>query len=200
MVILSINHASTHTARFLMPILLSPTKRLITISIDTLRLRRSKSEHFYIISQHQENRNRCKRPTLLIVGSTGNIYTITIHPLVITCSCPDFRQRQLPCKHILFMLQRLNSMPLVDYSFLHQFSYSTVADSFYTKYSQCFHKYELDRHTNQLCLSYKSHCIICHESFTGSFRVCAGCACPIHPNYLRCSLLACNQCPSCDRD
>ena len=120
--------------------------------------------------------------------------------MVITCSCPDFTQSRIPCKHILFMLHRLNSLPLNINCFVQQFSYSTIAHHFYINYSQCFHKYELDRHTNQLCLSHKSHCIICHESFTGSFRVCARCACPIHPNCLRCSLLASNQCPSCGRD
>ena len=198
MVILSNNHASTHTTRFIMPIPFPPTKRLIIIKIDILRLHRSKSDHFYIISQHRDN---CKRPTLLIVGSTGNIYTITIHPSVNTCSCPDFfTQYQILCKHILFMLHRLNSLPLNINCFVQRFSYSTIAHHFYKNYSQCFRKYELDRHTNQLCLSYKSHCIICHESFTDSFRVCARCACPIHPNCLRCSLLASNQCPSCGRD
>ena len=111
MVILSINHVSTHNTCFIMPIPFPPTERFITIKIDNLRLRRSKSDQFYIILQHQEN---CKRPTLLIVGSTGNIYTITIHPSVITCSCLDFGKRQKPCKHILFMLHRLNFLPLND--------------------------------------------------------------------------------------
>ena len=44
-----------------------------------------------------------------VLGSTGNVYTVTIGPLV-TCTCPDHSKGNV-CKHILFVLLKVVGLP-----------------------------------------------------------------------------------------
>jgi len=48
----------------------------------------------------------------MVLGNTGNAYTVTLEPLP-RCSCPDwrFRGRAQRCKHILFVLLRVLAAP-----------------------------------------------------------------------------------------
>ncbi|KAI9489567.1 hypothetical protein BDB00DRAFT_842540 [Zychaea mexicana] len=44
-----------------------------------------------------------RKQTFDVLGSTGNIYTVTIGP-DLSCACHDFRYRRTHCKHILLVL------------------------------------------------------------------------------------------------
>lgn len=41
-----------------------------------------------------------------IMGSTGNVYTVTISKKS-ECTCPDYKMRRIRCKHICFVLVRI---------------------------------------------------------------------------------------------
>lgn len=69
----------------------------------------------------QERMNRAIRQRLLMLqeeiadgyatysvcGATGNIYQVQIHHEDTSCTCHDFVYRQLPCKHIYFILNNV---------------------------------------------------------------------------------------------
>ena len=42
-----------------------------------------------------------------VIGSTGRIYQICLDDTETICSCPDYENRHLPCKHIYFVLSRV---------------------------------------------------------------------------------------------
>ena len=48
-----------------------------------------------------------------IIGSTGNIYTVKIKESP-TCSCPDYTSRKNRCKHIYFVLIKLNNLSEIE--------------------------------------------------------------------------------------
>jgi hypothetical protein len=45
-----------------------------------------------------------------VLGSTGNIYTVTIARSV-KCTCPDAARGNLPCKHVIFVLLKVLKVP-----------------------------------------------------------------------------------------
>ncbi|KAJ3692076.1 hypothetical protein LUZ60_012426 [Juncus effusus] len=49
-------------------------------------------------------------PEFYILGSTGNVYTVTLSA-VPSCTCPD---RSVPCKHVLFVLLRVLNLTFDD--------------------------------------------------------------------------------------
>lgn len=44
--------------------------------------------------------------TYLVMGSSGNVYTVIITNIP-TCTCPDYKKRHQLCKHIYFILHRI---------------------------------------------------------------------------------------------
>jgi len=70
---------------------------------------RAKTEKLYLIESLQSDRAEIKQYD--IMGSTGNVYTVTIcnQP---TCTCPYYVSRHIRCKHIYFILIRImNVLP-----------------------------------------------------------------------------------------
>lgn len=45
-----------------------------------------------------------------VIGSTGTKYSVTVSNET-SCTCPDYMNRELPCKHIYFILGRVLRQP-----------------------------------------------------------------------------------------
>ncbi|CCA66831.1 hypothetical protein PIIN_00593 [Serendipita indica DSM 11827] len=65
------------------------------------RLARARSQRFYMIERNREG----LKEEFKVLGSTGNVYTVTIAQLP-TCDCPDGAKGN-HCKHILFVFTRV---------------------------------------------------------------------------------------------
>ena len=126
---------------------------MITIHLDPGRLTRSSSQKFFVIKTHLKH-------IVIILGSTGNAYIISIKPSIILCNCPD----KVPsCKHIIFIVSACGfidcrqRVPYVNVSFrslLHQLhatpSPPILGESL------------LDNHTTKLCSVHSySPCFFC---------------------------------------
>ena len=77
---------------------------MLKLSVDMVRLRRSRQQPFYALTAGQVSANA---PMLYIIGSTGNEYSITTSNTQIKCSCPD---QNPACKHILFLLSIMGAV------------------------------------------------------------------------------------------
>lgn len=64
---------------------------------------RSKTQNLYVI---EARNNGLYEKKYIVMGSTGNVYTVTIGPHP-TCTCPDYRNRHARCKHIYFIMLRI---------------------------------------------------------------------------------------------
>ena len=63
------------------------------------RKERGKTQQLYLVE-------RVNDQTYVIMGSTGNIYTVTINNTP-QCNCLDYKNRLRRCKHIYFVLLRI---------------------------------------------------------------------------------------------
>ena len=45
--------------------------------------------------------------TFLVQGSRGTCYDVHFHDVSLSCTCPDFEQRELVCKHMFFIVGRV---------------------------------------------------------------------------------------------
>ena len=70
------------------------------------RIERCFTDNLYLVESIPPNLNEEKKRVYLIMGSTGNVYSVVITNKP-TCTCPDFRQRKKRCKHIYFVLIRI---------------------------------------------------------------------------------------------
>jgi Ring finger domain/SWIM zinc finger len=66
------------------------------------RIQRAKTQRLYLVQPPNQNE-------YTIMGSTGNIYTVTISNLV-NCTCPDHAKGHV-CKHILFVMLKVVGLP-----------------------------------------------------------------------------------------
>ena len=48
-----------------------------------------------------------------IVGTSGEIYQVTLQ----NCTCPDFEEKQQPCKHMYFLAKELKKVSNIDLQF-----------------------------------------------------------------------------------
>jgi hypothetical protein len=78
---------------------------------DTMsRIYRALSQRMYLIEQLDEsNQTSGLARRYAVLGSTGNVYNVTISQLP-TCTCPDCARGKL-CKHIIFVLARVLQVP-----------------------------------------------------------------------------------------
>ncbi len=68
------------------------------------RILRAKTQRLYLIHRGAIENNQCE---FAVLGSTGNIYNVTMKHLP-KCTCPDFtRGHNHLCKHILFVLLKV---------------------------------------------------------------------------------------------
>eukprot|EP00048_Salpingoeca_helianthica_P021353 m.11819 g.11819 ORF g.11819 m.11819 type:complete len:365 (+) comp5873_c0_seq1:129-1223(+) len=81
----------------------------------TARIQRALYQRLYLLSRRApESQCSCPRSTphhteFAVLGSTGNVYDVTICRNQ-TCSCPD-GQRGAQCKHILFVMLKVLQVP-----------------------------------------------------------------------------------------
>lgn len=68
-----------------------------------LRKVRGKTQNIFLIETLVDNETRDKERNFVVMGSTGNIYKVTIKSIP-ECTCPDFKKRREKCKHIYFIL------------------------------------------------------------------------------------------------
>ena len=74
------------------------------------RIARALNQRLYLIEQEEEDSGR----KYAVLGSTGNVYTVKVGPLV-SCDCPDAAKGNV-CKHQLFvMLKVLRAEERVDH-------------------------------------------------------------------------------------
>ena len=80
------------------------------------RIERCFTDNLYLVESIPPNLNEEKKRVYLIMGSTGNVYSVVITNKP-TCTCPDFRQRKKRCKHIYFVLIRIMKVenPIIKY-------------------------------------------------------------------------------------
>ncbi len=67
------------------------------------RLERALSQRLYLIDA---NKHSDREWEFIVEGSTGNAYTVDVCDKL-SCSCMDFRTRNLICKHIYFVIARV---------------------------------------------------------------------------------------------
>jgi len=68
------------------------------------RKHRGKTQSLFLIESIEPTDNKSR--SYAIMGSTGNVYTVTIKESP-TCTCPDYVGRFNRCKHIYFVLIRI---------------------------------------------------------------------------------------------
>lgn len=73
--------------------------------IDNPRKERGKAKNIFLIQTHEYNKN-IKERKYDIMGTTKNVYTVTINKSP-SCTCPDYVQRHKRCKHIFFVLTQI---------------------------------------------------------------------------------------------
>ena len=80
------------------------------------RIERCFTDNLYLVESIPQNSKEEKKRIYLIMGSTGNVYSVVITNKP-TCTCPDFRQRKKRCKHIYFVLIRIMKVenPIIKY-------------------------------------------------------------------------------------
>jgi hypothetical protein len=68
------------------------------------RMDRAISQKLYLVESYETN--EINKRQYAIMGSTGNVYTVTI-TAESTCTCPDYTTRHKRCKHLFFVLKRI---------------------------------------------------------------------------------------------
>ena len=175
---------------------------MITIHLDPGRLTRSSSQKFFVIKTHLKH-------IVIILGSTGNAYLISIKPSIILCNCPD----KVPsCKHIIFIVSACGfinccqRVPYVNVSFR-----SLLHELHATPSPPILGESLLDNHTTKLC-SVHSYppCSFCAAppatSPPQTLIICSRCGFLCHSNCLQHHMLDNenisndhNNCPRCRR-
>ena len=159
-----------------------------SFQVDRGRLQRALSQNFYVpfpyVSSHR----------IYLIGSTGNLYTITFGPEIMQCNCPD--QNPL-CKHILFLLLELGhdvKIGLLDVDALY------IRDTFHLK----DWKY-VDDFTTPLIAVLEKSCLFC-TSFRESIAkeeditLCNICTAVFHSRHFNEGFPLEEQCPYCHRE
>jgi SWIM zinc finger len=75
------------------------------------RISRAKTQRMYLVKRGEIQHGQegcCNSCDFVVLGSTGNVYTVTIEK-VPHCTCPDHARGNL-CKHILFVLLKVMSI------------------------------------------------------------------------------------------
>ncbi|KAI0681877.1 hypothetical protein BC835DRAFT_1001369 [Cytidiella melzeri] len=73
------------------------------------RLERVTTQRFFMVDRKRVDRDGELREEFQVLGSTGNVYTVTIQK-VPSCNCPDALKGN-QCKHILFVFAKVLQVP-----------------------------------------------------------------------------------------
>jgi hypothetical protein len=82
------------------------------------RILRAATQRLYLVRRDEVNVDpdannddgECKC-NFVVLGSTGNVYTVTLQD-VPHCTCPDFVRKQDLCKHVLFVYLKVVGLPV----------------------------------------------------------------------------------------
>jgi hypothetical protein len=69
------------------------------------RKERGRGRNIFLIQTHEYDQ-KIKERKYDIMGTTKNVYTVTINKTP-SCTCPDYKQRGKRCKHIYFVLTQI---------------------------------------------------------------------------------------------
>ena len=160
----------------------------IYINIERQRLRRSRLQIFYVL----DTPSRLQlQPTVHIVGYSGNEYCVDVTVDSITCNCYD---KHPACKHILFILATTEMLNDVDMGST-AIHIPTFIQNLSTPSFNSLNKYELDGHTNKLCVATHSNiCTTCKGAISHDFSICVRCFCVCHTE---CVSVYSPDCPNC---
>lgn len=72
------------------------------------RIERALNQRLYLISQQDNSTENESSRKYVVLGSTGNVYDVEFcsDP---SCSCPDHQKSDSFCKHILFIMLKVNN-------------------------------------------------------------------------------------------
>ena len=151
--------------------------------MDPNRLRRSTEEQLFIIDSPLLFESP---PSILVIGSTGNVYSVSLFSNLITCSCPD---KISPCKHFLFLCSLFGYITFTGNVLVLDIPYLV----------KCFrHVYpcrHLDTLPNELCLRYLNEkCDLCEVHQRGvDLVLCNLCFGLFHSRHFR-DVITCPKC------
>lgn len=72
-------------------------------SMNNIRKERGKTQNIFLIETIINEKDTDKIREYVVMGSTGNVYHVKIKN-VPECTCPDYKTRNIRCKHIYFVL------------------------------------------------------------------------------------------------
>ena len=163
----------------------------MNILVDPTRFHRAHTQTFYILNTPSRF---LTHPCLLILGSSGNEYSLTITNTSISCNCPD---TNCGCKHILFILLITGFLKPCD-------RYVSIQPAFLI---HIFHEQhpprkikasQIDSHTNELCSQYLG-CHYCPRRTVGTIIICSKCGSLGHKSCFQLFFHNSNTCPRCIR-
>lgn len=165
----------------------------IVFSIDKLRYERARTQSFHIITP------QCLAPNIVILGSTGNEYILSISKTAISCNCPD---TPVACKHVLFLLHTLRII-LPTYTHV-KISPSKIIPLLWNRPIHSRVKSVLlDHQANLMCSQPRySPCYFCHECpkhSYGTIILCSKCGFLGHKTCVVASYQPGAKCPKCRR-
>jgi hypothetical protein len=76
------------------------------------RILRAATQRLYLVRRDEVNDSECQC-NFVVLGSTGNVYTVTLQD-VPHCTCPDFARKNDLCKHILFVYLKVVGLPVTN--------------------------------------------------------------------------------------
>lgn len=174
--------------RFLTPSSMFPAT-VCYFNVDAGRLHLSRTETYYVVDTFLLYEHF---PTITILGSTANIYSVTFTPATIRCSCSDSVS---PCKHLLFIFDLLHLEPS-----LGRFQLDLSSCLSKIRRMRPFHTNRLDIRANQLCCNFLfKQCAFCIKpSFDSVLYVCNECDHLMHSYHTHEQMTACpSHCPLC---
>jgi hypothetical protein len=80
------------------------------------RILRAATQRLYLVRRDEmdpDSATECKKCNFVVLGSTGNVYTVTLQD-VPHCTCPDFAKKNDLCKHILFVFLKVVGLPVTN--------------------------------------------------------------------------------------
>jgi len=138
----------------------------IIIHVHVHRFLRACSQTFNIIKTPSQH-------IIIILGSTGNAYFISIKSTSLTCNCPD---KNAGCKHILFLLNVLGYFKNQKYQPMLSIYPKCILKQLSQAPTQQLQGCFLDPRTINLCSAHTyPMCFFCAKKHSGSIIICSEC-------------------------
>ena len=141
-----------------------PLPSCVAVHVEPKRFNRSRTQNFYILDSPSR---RLQLPTIHLIGSTGNLYTLSFTLSGVCCNCPDTTPF---CKHVLFILS-VSGMMISKTTF-----YLNMEFTINQLRTVDLSNYMVDATTNSICCSsINLPCTICRKSMHREFLICSKC-------------------------